>query len=486
MSFKLSDLIFNQAYINGKFVPAKSGNEFEVLNKATGEVIAKVADAGVEDTKIAIDAADKALGPWKSRTAKERGAILRKWYDLMMENQEVLAELLSMEQGKSLAESRGEIAYGASFIEWFSEEGKRAYGHTIPTVANNRRFVVIKQPIGVVAAVTPWNFPNAMITRKVGPALACGCTVVLKPAPETPLSALAIAHLGEIAGIPAGVFNIVPGNDAVGIGKALCESDIVKKLTFTGSTRVGKILMEQCAGTVKKLSLELGGNAPFLVFDDADLDAAVEGAMIAKFRNSGQTCVCANRIYVQENVYDAFCQKFTNAVKSLVVGPYTNSQSNQGPLISKAAVNKVTDHIEDAKSKGAKILTGGKAHELGGLFFTPTIISNVTQEMKVAREETFGPLAPIFKFKTEQEAIEMANATEFGLASYFYSRDIGRIYRVAEALETGMVGINEGLISNEVVPFGGIKQSGLGREGSSYGLDEYMELKYLCFGGIDK
>lgn len=486
MIFKLNDLIFTKAYIDGQFVDASDGKEFEVIDKATGKLITKVADATTADTQQAIDAAEQAFKSWSALTAKHRCQILRKWYDLMMENQDVLAELLSLEQGKSLAESKGEIAYGASFIEWFSEEGKRSYGHTIPTVASDKRILTIKQPIGVVAAITPWNFPNAMITRKVGPALACGCTVVLKPALETPLSALALAYLGELAGIPHGVFNVVPGSDAVGIGKVMCDSPVIKKLTFTGSTRVGKILMQQCADTVKKLSLELGGNAPFIVFDDADIDEAVKGAIAAKFRNSGQTCVCANRIYAQEGVYDEFVKKLSQAVSKLVVGPYTNEKSEQGPLISKAAVAKVKDHIDNAVFKGACVITGGKEDKLGGLFFEPTVLANVTADMKVAKEETFGPLAPVFKFKSEQEVIELANDTEFGLASYFYSRDIGRIYRVAEAIESGMVGVNTGLISNEVAPFGGIKQSGLGREGSSYGIDEYMELKYICIGGVDK
>lgn len=486
MNFKLNDLIFTKAYIDGQFVDASDGKEFEVIDKATGKLITKVADATVQDTQVAIEAAARAFKDWSTLTAKARAVILRKWYDLMMKNQDVLAELLSLEQGKSLVESKGEIAYGASFIEWFAEEGKRTYGHTIPTIATDKRLLTIKQPIGVVAAITPWNFPNAMITRKVGPALASGCTVVLKPALETPLSALALAYLGELAGIPKGVLNVIPGSDAVGIGKVMCDSPIVKKLTFTGSTRVGKILMHQCSDTVKKLSLELGGNAPFIVFDDANIDEAVKGAIAAKFRNSGQTCVCANRIYAQEGIYDEFVKKLSSAVAKLVVGPYTNDKAEQGPLISKAAIAKVKDHIDNAVANGACIVTGGKEDKLGGLFFEPTVLANVTSDMKVAKEETFGPLAPVFKFKTEQEAIAMANDTEFGLASYFYSRDIGRIYRVAEAIESGMVGVNTGLISNEVAPFGGIKQSGLGREGSSYGIDDYMELKYICMGGIDK
>ncbi|BBG61371.1 NAD-dependent succinate-semialdehyde dehydrogenase [Providencia rustigianii] len=479
-----SKLFRQQAYINGQWIDAKDNSQFDVTNPANGEVIASVSNVGALETQQAIEAAEKALPAWRAKSAKERSQILNKWFRLMMENQKELALILSTEQGKSINESMGEIAYGASFIEWFAEEGKRTYGETIPSPLPGRRLVTIKQPVGVVAAITPWNFPNAMITRKVGPALAAGCTMVLKPAAETPLSALALAALGEEAGIPAGVFNIVPGTDAKAIGAVMTSSPIVRKLTFTGSTRVGKLLMAQCADTVKKMSLELGGNAPFIVFDDADLDAAVQGALAAKFRNSGQTCVCANRILVQEGVYDEFASRLAKAVSALKIGPATQSDSEQGPLINQAAIDKVSEHIADAVAKGATVATGGKPATLGGLFFEPTVLVNVTESMKVAKEETFGPLAPLFKFRDEQEAINLANDTEFGLASYFYSRDIGRIYRVAEALESGMVGINEGIISNEVAPFGGIKQSGLGREGSRYGIEDYLEVKYLCFGGL--
>ncbi len=487
MNINTSSALFRQqAYINGQWVDADNKAVFEVINPANGDIIAKISNLGATETERAIKAAEKALPAWRAMTAKQRSQILNQWFRLIMENQVALAELLSLEQGKSQTESMGEIAYGASFIEWFAEEGKRTYGESIPSPLPGRRLVTIKQPVGVVAAITPWNFPNAMITRKVGPALAAGCTMVLKPAAETPLSALALAVLAEEAGIPAGVFNIVPGTDSSAIGGVLTSSPIVRKLTFTGSTRVGKLLMAQCADTVKKMSLELGGNAPFIVFDDADLDAAVQGALAAKFRNSGQTCVCANRILVQEAVYDDFAARLTEAVKSLKIGPATQSDSQQGPLINQAAIDKVKDHIADAVSHGARILIGGKSATLGGLFFEPTVIADVNETMKMSYEETFGPVAPLFKFSDEAEAIRLANNTEFGLAAYFYSRDIGRIYRVAEALESGMVGINEGIISNEVAPFGGIKQSGLGREGSRYGIEDYLEVKYLCFGGIDE
>ncbi|AYA41104.1 NAD-dependent succinate-semialdehyde dehydrogenase [Xenorhabdus nematophila] len=480
-----TSLLRQQAYINGQWIDADNKATFEVTNPANGEVIAHVSDTGVAETQSAIEAAKNALPAWRGLTAKQRSQKLKQWFQLIMENQTALAEILSLEQGKSHAEAMGEIAYGASFIEWFAEEGKRVYGETIPSPMPGRRLATIKQAIGVVAAITPWNFPNAMITRKVGPALAAGCTVVLKPAAETPLSALALAVLAEQAGIPAGVLNIVTGKNAKAIGEVMTSSPIVRKLSFTGSTRVGKLLMAQSADTVKKLSLELGGNAPFIVFDDADLDAAVEGALAAKFRNSGQTCVCANRILVQEGIYDAFAERLSHAVKQLHVGPATDRTSQQGPLINQAAVEKVQAHISDAVSNGARILAGGKSHALGGLFFEPTVLADVTESMQIAREETFGPLAPLFQFRHEDEAIRIANNTEFGLAAYFYSRDIGRIYRVAEALESGMVGINEGLISNEMVPFGGIKQSGLGREGSRYGIEDYLEVKYLCFGGLE-
>ncbi|SFU61624.1 NAD-dependent succinate-semialdehyde dehydrogenase [Xenorhabdus koppenhoeferi] len=480
-----TSLLRQQAYINGQWIDADNKATFKVTNPATGEVLVNISDMGATETQSAIEAAKNALPAWQALTAKQRSQKLRQWFHLIMESQTDLAEILSMEQGKSHAEAMGEIAYGASFIEWFAEEGKRIYGETIPSPMPGHRLATIKQPIGVVAAITPWNFPNAMITRKVGPALAAGCTVVLKPAAETPLSALALAVLSERAGIPAGVLNIVTGTDAKTIGEVLTSSPIVRKLSFTGSTRVGKLLMAQSADTVKKLSLELGGNAPFIVFDDADLDAAVEGALAAKFRNSGQTCVCANRILVQEGIYDAFAERLAHAVKQLNVGPATDKTSQQGPLINQAAVEKVQAHISDAVSNGARILAGGKSHALGGLFFEPTVLADVTESMQVAHEETFGPLAPLFKFRNEDEAVRIANNTEFGLAAYFYSRDIGRIYRVAEALESGMVGINEGLISNEIAPFGGIKQSGLGREGSRYGIEDYLEVKYLCFGGLE-
>jgi succinate-semialdehyde dehydrogenase/glutarate-semialdehyde dehydrogenase len=484
---KLNDptLLRCDAYIGGAWLASDSGSRFEVSDPASGQVIAQVADAGAAETRRAIAAAEAALPAWRAQTAKARAAILRLWYDLIMQNQEDLAQILSLEQGKPLAESRGEIAYGASFIEWFAEEAKRAYGDVIPSPSADKRLVTIKQPIGVIAAITPWNFPNAMITRKVGPALAAGCTVVVKPAAETPLSAFALAVLAERAGVPAGVLNVVAGTAAAEIGAELTASPIVRKLSFTGSTRIGKLLMEQCAGTMKKLGLELGGNAPFIVFDDADLDAAVQGALASKFRNTGQTCVCANRLLVQDGVYDAFAAKLAAAVHQMEVGPAAAGNVQQGPLINAKAVAKVAEHVEDALAKGARIVTGGKPHALGGNFYEPTVLADVTDQMLVAREETFGPLAPLFRFKDEAEAIRLANATEFGLAAYFYSRDIGRIWRVAEAIEAGMVGINEGLISTEVAPFGGIKESGLGREGSKYGLDDFMEIKYLCFGGLN-
>jgi succinate-semialdehyde dehydrogenase/glutarate-semialdehyde dehydrogenase len=481
---KLTDLnlLREQAYIDGQWVEADNQARFAVTNPANGEPIAEVASLGQAETARAIAAAKAALPAWREKTAKERSAILRKWYELIMTSQEDLARLLSWEQGKPLAESRGEVAYGASFIEWFAEEAKRVYGDVIPHDKQGRRLVVIKQAIGVVAAITPWNFPNAMITRKVGPALAAGCTVVLKPASETPLSALALAVLGERAGIPAGVLNIVPGTNSRAIGAELTGNPDVQKLSFTGSTGIGKLLMAQCAQTIKKVSLELGGNAPFIVFDDADLDAAVQGALGSKFRNSGQTCVCTNRLLVQNAVYDEFSKRLVAAVNALKVAPAQDDGAQQGPLINAKAVAKVEEHIADAVSKGAKVLAGGQPHALGGNFFEPTVLGDVTAEMLVARDETFGPLAPIFRFDTEEQAIAMANDTEFGLASYVYTRDLGRAWRVSEALEYGMVGVNEGLISTEVAPFGGIKQSGLGREGSHYGIDDYIEQKYMCLG----
>ena len=484
----LSDpgLLRGQAYIDGAWVDADSGQKFPVLNPADGSLLGHVADCGGEETKRAIAAANAAWPAWRDKTAKERSAILRKWFELILAAQEDLAQIMTLEQGKPLAEARGEVVYGASFVEWFAEEAKRIYGDVIPTVASNRRLLVLKQSIGVVAAVTPWNFPSSMITRKTAPALAAGCTVVVKPAEDTPLSALALAELAERAGMPKGVFNIVTGSKPAAIGNELTGSPLVRKFSFTGSTEVGKLLMAQSAATVKKVSLELGGNAPFIVFNDADLDAAVAGAMASKSRNAGQTCVCANRILVQSGVYDAFAAKLVAAVKALKVGPGSEAGVTQGPLINKEAIEKVERHVADALAKGGKLEVGGKRHALGGSFFEPTVITNVTTEMAVAREETFGPLAPLFKFETEEQAIQMANDTDFGLAAYFYSRDIGRITRVMEGLEYGMVGVNEGLISNEVAPFGGIKQSGIGREGSKYGIEDFIEAKYICLGGVDK
>ena len=476
-----STLLRTQAFIGGEWVDADDGATFAVTNPADLSPICSVASVGAAETARAIAAAEAALPAWREKTAKERSALLRKWFELMMANQEDLARLLSWEQGKPLAESRGEIAYGASFIEWFAEEAKRVYGDVIPHDKQGRRLVVIKQPIGVVAAITPWNFPNAMITRKAGPALAAGCTIVIKPASETPLSALALAELAQCAGIPAGVVNVVTGN-ARAIGGELTRNPSVRKLSFTGSTGIGKMLMAQCADTMKKVSMELGGNAPFIVFDDADLDAAVAGAMASKYRNSGQTCVCTNRILVQDGVYDEFAKRLVAAVNTLKVAPAHEDGAQQGPLINAKAVLKVQEHIDDAVAKGAKVLAGGKPHALGGSFFEPTVLGDVTPAMLVARDETFGPLAPIFRFQTEAEAIAMANDTEFGLASYLYTRDLGRAWRVGEALEYGMVGVNEGIISTEIAPFGGIKESGTGREGSKYGIDDYLELKYMCLG----
>ncbi len=482
---KLSDprLFRNACYIDGQWFHASDGKEFSVDDPATGKVIARVPILGAAETKQAINAAQRAFPPWRKRTAKERAVILRRWFDLMMSNHEDLAHLMTVEQGKPLAESRAEVAYAASFLEWFGEEAKRVYGDTIPGHQVDKRIVVLKEPVGVVACITPWNFPLAMITRKVGPALAAGCTVVLKPAEQTPLSALALAELADAAGVPRGVFNVITGPPQE-IGAELTSNPKVKKLSFTGSTEVGKLLMAQCAGTIKKISLELGGNAPFIVFDDADLDAAVEGAVASKYRNSGQTCVCTNRFLVQDSVYDAFAAKLAVAVKSLKPGPGLDPSSTQGPLIDDNALRKVEDHIRNATFNGAKVFLGGRRHALGGRFFEPTILTGVTTAMTISREETFGPVAPLFRFQTEPEAIALANDTEFGLAAYFYGRDIGRIWRVAEAIEAGMIGINTGLISTEVAPFGGVKESGVGREGSKHGIDEYVEIKYLCFGGI--
>ncbi len=486
LALKQMSLLKNHGYINGQWVGADSGQHFAITNPATGATIIEVANMGAAETTRAIAAAQAALPAWRAKTAKERSVILRKWYELILANADDLALLMTTEQGKPLAEAKGEVVYGASFVEWFAEEGKRAYGDMIPTVSNDRRLMTIKQPIGVCAAITPWNFPIAMITRKVAPGLAVGCTFVVKPAEATPLCALALAELGEQAGIPAGVFNVVvaDGAAASAIGQVLCASPVVRKVSFTGSTEVGRILLRQSADTVKKLSLELGGNAPFIVFDDADIDAAVDGAIISKYRNAGQTCVCANRIYVQDAVYDQFAQKFAAKVAGLKVGNGVDAGVNIGPLIEPAALNKVELHVSDALSKGAKILVGGKRHTQGALFFEPTVMTEVTNEMLVAKEETFGPLAPLFRFKTEDEVLEMANDSEFGLASYFYSRDISRVFRVAEKIESGMVAVNTGVLANEASPFGGVKQSGLGREGSKYGIDEYLEIKYLVIGGM--
>ena len=477
-------LLKTDALINGQWV--KGASRFDVHDPATGAKLADVANLGAAEAEAAIAAADAAWPAWRNKTGKERSALLRKWFDLLMANQDDLGRLMTAEQGKPLAEAKGEVAYGASFVEWYAEEAKRVNGETLPQFDNNRRLLVLRQPIGVCAAITPWNFPLAMITRKVAPALAAGCPVVIKPAELTPLTALAAAELALRAGIPAGVLNVLTADSAnsIAAGKVFCASDTVRHISFTGSTEVGRILMAQSAPSVKKLSLELGGNAPFIVFDDADIDSAVEGAMASKYRNAGQTCVCANRIYVQEGAYDRFVEKFTAKVQALKVGNGFEDGVVQGPLIEDAAVEKVERHVADAVSKGGKVTVGGK--KLKGQFFEPTVIAGATSDMLCAREETFGPLAPIFKFKTEQEAIEAANNTEFGLASYFYTRDVGRIFRVAEALEYGMVGINAGIIATEHVPFGGVKQSGLGREGSAHGMDEYLEMKYLCLGDILK
>lgn len=477
MQLKDTNLFRQQAYLEGKWQNADDGKTIEVTNPATGAVIGTVPKMGVVETKRAIEAANKALPAWRAKTAKERSIIIRRWYELLMQHQDDLALILTTEQGKPLAEAKGEIAYGASYLDWFSEEAKRVYGDVIPGHMTDKRVIVIKQPIGVTAAITPWNFPNAMITRKAGPALAAGCTMIIKPASATPYSALALVALAERAGIPAGVLSVITGS-AGDIGKELTSNPIIRKLSFTGSTEIGRDLMAECAKDIKKVSLELGGNAPFIVFDDADLDAAVEGAMVSKYRNSGQTCVCANRLYVQDGVYDTFIEKFKVAVAKLKVGNGIEAGITTGPMIDNKAVAKVTEHIDDAVKKGAKIATGGKS--LGGNFFEPTILIDVPKEAKVSKEETFGPLAPIFRFKTEKEVIEYANDTEFGLASYFYAKDLARVFRVSEALEYGMVGINTGLISNEMAPFGGVKASGLGREGSKYGIEDYLEIKYLC------
>jgi succinate-semialdehyde dehydrogenase/glutarate-semialdehyde dehydrogenase len=483
---KLNDaaLLRNQAYIDGQWIGA--ANRFDVTDPANGAAIASVPNLGADEAHAAIAAANAAFPAWAARTAKERAAVMRKWFELMQAHADDLATLMTAEQGKPLPEAKGEVMYGASFLEWFAEEAKRVSGDVMASTWSDKRMVVLKQPIGVCAAITPWNFPIAMITRKVAPAVAAGCTIVIKPAEQTPLSALALAELAQRAGLPAGVINIVTADAqrSIEVGKVLCDSPIVRHLSFTGSTPVGRILMQQCAPTVKKLALELGGHAPFIVFDDADLDAAVEGALASKYRNAGQTCVCTNRFYAHEKIYDAFVEKLAAGAVRIKVGNGFEQGVAQGPLIDAQAVEKVQDHVADAITKGAKVLAGGKLHVLGGHFYEPTVLANVTADMKVMREETFGPVAAVAKFKTEEEVIAAANDTEFGLASYFYSRDIGRVWRVAEKLEYGMVGINTGLISNEVAPFGGVKQSGLGREGSKYGIDEYLEMKYLCMGGL--
>lgn len=485
ISLKDPTLFTQQAYVGGEWVDAPDGKTVEVTNPATGEVLGTVPMLGRDAVAHAVEVAEKAQKSWKKRTAKERSAILMKWYELMMENQDDLAALMTAEQGKPLAEAKGEIAYGSSFLQWFAEEAKRVYGDVIPTFAEGRRVMVLKEPIGVCAAITPWNFPTAMITRKAAPALAVGCAMVVKPAMETPYSALAMAILAERAGLPKGLMSIVTG-DAKEIGAEMTENAKVRKLTFTGSTAVGRLLMRQCADTVKKVSLELGGNAPFIVCEDADIDAAVEGAIASKYRNAGQTCVCANRLFVHDAVYDEFAEKYAAKVAEMPVGNGADEGVVIGPLITEKAVEKVENQIADALSKGGRILTGGKRHEQGGSFFQPTVIADATREMTVFREETFGPMAPLIRFKTDDEVLEMANDSEFGLASYFYSRDISRIWKLAEGLESGIVGVNTGIISTEVAPFGGVKQSGVGREGSKYGVEDYLEIKYVCMAGVDE
>ncbi|MCL2790859.1 MAG: NAD-dependent succinate-semialdehyde dehydrogenase [Desulfobulbus sp.] len=488
MTIPLTDstLTRTKGYINGNWIAASDRRVFPVTNPATGALLTEVADMGVAETEMAITAANAAWPAWRNLTAKARSTILKRWFDLILIHAEDLAQLITAEQGKPLAEARGEVSYGASFVEWFAEEARRAYGTVIPANQDDRMLLTIKQPVGVCAAITPWNFPLAMITRKVAPALAAGCTVVCKPAEATPLTALALAALTEQAGLPPGVFNVIPCDEShvVAIGRVFCESPLVRKLSFTGSTAVGRLLMRQSADTVKKLSLELGGNAPFIVFDDADVEAAVDGALASKYRNAGQTCVCANRIYVQDGVYDAFAEKLAAKVRTMSVGAGTEPGVMVGPLIDPPALAKVKEHIADALAQGARLLAGGGVHARGGLFFEPTVLTDVTQQMQVAREETFGPVAPLFRFHTDQEAIDMANASEFGLAAYFYARDIGRVLRVATAIEAGMVCVNSGLLSTEVAPFGGVKQSGLGREGAREGLEEYMEVKYIALAGM--
>lgn len=480
---KNKDLLKTESYIDGAWV--KTGNSFDVDNPSTGAVIAKVTDCGEAETLRAIEAAHKAFPAWAAKSAKERSAILRKWFDLIIANKDDLGAIMTAEQGKPLKEAIGEVAYGAAFVEWFAEEGKRVYGDMIPSTIPNSRISVIKQPVGVCGMITPWNFPSAMITRKAPPALAAGCTIVIKPAEATPLSALALAVLAEEAGFPKGVINIVTSSDSKSVGKVMFESEKVRKLSFTGSTKVGKILMEQCAGTVKKLSLELGGNAPFIVFDDADIDAAVAGAAMAKFRNCGQVCIAPNRFYIQDSVYDEFAEKLAAKIKTIKAGDGFDESADIGPLINKAGLEKVQDHVENAAKNGAKIVVGGKPHTKGGNFYEPTLITSMTKDMKISCDETFGPVAALFRFKDEAEVIELANDTIYGLASYFYARDIGRVWRVAEALEYGMVGVNSGTISTEAAPFGGVKQSGIGREGSKYGMDEFLEVKYVLLGGLE-
>ena len=477
-------LFREQCYVNGAWSSASGGRSFPVANPATGAVLANVPDFSAVEARRAIEAAHAAWPGWRAKTAKERAAILRKWFELIMQNQEDLAQLLTAEQGKPLAEARGEIAYGAAFIEWYAEEGKRVYGDIIPQHQADKRLLVIKQPVGVCAAITPWNFPNAMITRKIAPALAAGCTVVLKPAEQTPLSALALAELAERASMPRGVLNIVTTNDPPAVGAEFTSNPLVRKITFTGSTEVGRILMRQSADQIKKVSFELGGNAPLIVFDDADLDAAVEGAIASKYRNAGQTCVCANRIFLQDGIYDAFAKKFAEKVATFKVGPGTEPGVVIGPLIDQQGIAKVEQHVKDATARGAKAITGGRRHSLGGLFFEPTVLTGVNESMQLAREETFGPVAPLFRFKSDEDAIRMANATEFGLAAYFFSRDVGRVFRVAEALEAGIISVNTGIFSQEVAPFGGVKQSGIGREGSKYGIEPFLEIKFICLGGM--
>ena len=477
-------LLRQQCHVDGAWVAADNGTTMPVVDPATGELVGTAPMFGAAETKRAIEAAHRAYPAWRAKTAKERSAVLRKWNDLMLANADDLARILTAEQGKPINEAKGEITIGAAYVEWFAEEAKRVYGDVIPTMAGDRRLVVVKEPVGVCAAITPWNFPSSMITRKVSPALAAGCTVVIKPAEATPFSAFALAELAERAGFPPGVLNVITG-DAQSIGAEMCANPIVRKLSFTGSTRVGRLLMQQVAPTIKKISLELGGNAPFIVFDDADLDAAADGAIVSKYRNAGQTCVCANRFFVHEKVYEAFAQKLAVKVGALKVGRGTEAGVTQGPLINAAALAKVEEHLADAKARGAKVAIGGRRHALGGTFYEPTVLTGVRPDMQIFREETFGPIAPLIPFRDDAEVVELANRSEFGLASYFYSRDLGRVWRVAEALEYGMVGVNTGLITTEVAPFGGMKQSGLGREGSKYGIEEFVEVKYICFGGID-